>query len=192
MIIEQTFTINAPREAVADFLAQPDRMLYCVPGVEDVQPTESGSHKATLRAKVGPIRATFNGEVSIDASKSPELITASGEGKDRATGTVAKVKLDASLAETEPGVTTISSKADIALRGRLGQFGTGVIQAIAGEMIGQFANCVEQRATGAETGDEATGQVASPNLASTAFRGVAKGAAAKFDSMRRRDDKKGE
>lgn len=187
LIIEQTFTVSAPRDQVAAFLLSPELMLYCVPGVEDVQATDEGIYRATLKAKVGPIRASFTGDVSIDGSESPERITASGEGRDRATGSVAKVVLDAQLAEDEPGVTTITSNADVALRGRLGQFGTGVIQSIAGEMIGQFASCLENRVTGAEQGENSPG-VTSPNLASIAMRGMAKGAAAKISDVRRRGD----
>ena len=184
LIIEQTFTVAAPREKVAAFLLSADSMLYCVPGVEEVSATDTGTYKATLKAKVGPIRASFTGEVSIDGSESPDRIRASGEGRDRATGTVASVVLDAQLSETEPGVTTVTSTSDVALRGRLGQFGTGVIQSIAGEMIGQFASCVESRVTGSELNATPQG-VSSPNLASAAMRGVAKGAAAKLRGSRR-------
>ncbi len=188
MIIEQTFTIAASRDKVAAFLLSPERMLYCVPGVEDVTATESGSYKATLKAKVGPIRATFTGEVTIDGSQSPDVIVASGEGSDRATGSKAQVALEARLAETEPNVTTITSRADVALRGRLGQFGTGVIQSIAGEMIGQFARCVESRSMGDPDADVGPTELNAPSLTSIAMRGMAKGAAEKFKGVRRRGD----
>ena len=187
MIIEQTFTVSGSREEVARFLAAPDQMLYCVPGVESVTQEDDGSYKATLKAKVGPIRASFTGNVSIDSSQTPDRITASGEGRDRATGTVAKVTLDADLTETEPGVTTISSRADVALRGRLGQFGTGVIQSIAGEMIEQFARCVETRVAGDDTG-AAPEAVSSPNLASVAMRGVARSAASRLRGGRNKEE----
>lgn len=185
MIIEQTFTVSGPRAKVAEFLLVPESMLYCVPGVEEVSPAGNGAYTATLKAKVGPIRASFSGEVTIDGSASPDRIRAIGEGRDRATGTVAKVVLDAHLEESEPNVTTITSRADVALRGRLGQFGAGVIQSIAGEMIGQFASCVESRVSGDGGSGSASRGVSSPNLASATLRGVAKSAAAKLRDGRR-------
>jgi uncharacterized protein len=187
MIIEQTFTVSGSREQVAEFLSAPDQMLYCVPGVEEVTLAEDGFYKATLKAKVGPIRASFSGSVTIDSSEAPERIKASGEGRDRATGTVAKVTLSAELVETEPNVTTIISHSDVALRGRLGQFGTGVIQSIASEMIGQFASCVESRVNGDES-QGAPDAVSSPNLASVAMRGVAKGAASRLRGGRKKEE----
>lgn len=186
MIIEQTFTVAAPRDEVAAFLLSPELMLYCVPGVDDVHATDGGTYKATLTAKVGPIRASFAGEVSIDDTESPSRITARGSGSDRATGSMANVMLDAQLSEDDSNVTTITSKADVALRGRLGQFGTGVIQSIAGEMIGQFASCVESKMSNDAHQGKSSQGVASPNLASIAMRGVAKGAAAKIWDVRRR------
>jgi uncharacterized protein len=188
VIIEQTFTISAPRDRVAAFLLAPEQMLFCVPGVEEVRATESGSYEATLKAKVGPIRATFVGEVTLDGAGSPDVIVANGEGRDRSTGSVAKVALEARLAETGPEVTTITSRADVALRGRLGQFGTGVIQSIAGEMIGQFAKCVESRAMGNGDGDDFPQEVSTPSLTSIAMRGMARGAADKLKGARRRGE----
>lgn len=188
MTIEQTFMIAAPRDAVAAFLLNPQEMLYCVPGVESVTETDDGRYQATLKAKVGPIRASFAGTVSIDGRDGPERITASGEGRDRSSGSIAQVTLDARLDETEPNVTTITSSADVTLRGRLGGFGTGVIQSIAGEMIGQFAKCVEARVTGADEDAVSPGEVNAPNLAAVAMRGVARGAAQKLGGIRRKEE----
>ncbi|MDQ3695724.1 MAG: SRPBCC domain-containing protein [Chloroflexota bacterium] len=184
MIIENSFAVAAPRDAVVAYFLDAEQALGCVPGVEGI--TKSGDHAytATLGAKVGPIKANFAGTVTYDPSQAPESIRATGEGRDRASGSLAKVTLDAAFSEPEPGRTLVSTHADLAIRGRLGQFGTGVVQAIADEMIGSFARCLEARITGAApAGAPATGGGAG-GLVAAAARGLVRGGAAKLTGRR--------
>ena len=141
MIIEQTFTVNASRDRTAAFFLDIDRVTGCVSGVENVTEVEPGRYRAVLTVRLGPIRAAFQGEMSLDASQAPERLKATGEGRDRATGSVAKVDFTAELAEDEADRTTVNAVADVALRGRMAQFGTGVMRAAAGELVKEFAAC---------------------------------------------------
>jgi carbon monoxide dehydrogenase subunit G len=180
MIIENSFSIAAPRSEVVAAFLDAERTLSCVPGVTGV--TKEGEHRytATLTAKVGPIKANFAGSVTYDAGQAPEAIRATGEGRDRASGSVAKVTLDATFREPEAGQTHIATRADLAIRGRLGQFGTGVVQAIADEMIGSFARCLEATITGAGPDQHAATEVSGPNLIGAAARGLVRGSAARL------------
>jgi carbon monoxide dehydrogenase subunit G len=188
MIIENSFAIAAPRSDVVAFFLDAERTLACVPGVTGV--TKEGEHRytATLTAKVGPIKASFAGSVAYDAGQAPEAIRAIGEGRDRASGSVAKVTLDAAFREPEPGQTQVTTRADLAIRGRLGQFGTGVVQAIADEMIASFARCLEATIAGATPDHQAATGVSGPSLIGAAARGLARGSAAKLSGRRTEDD----
>ena len=185
MIIEQTFTVDAERERVAEYLQDPERMLYCVPGVERVEHLEDNRYAADLKVKVGPIRAAFKGEFTLDGTQAPETIVAEGQGRDRASGSSVKARLDANLAEAD-GTTTVTTRADIAIRGKLGQFGSGVMQAVSNEMISEFSRCLQARLSGDESATG--GDASSPNIASVAARGVMKGAGEKLSGFRKRGD----
>lgn len=141
MIIEQRFIVRAPLDETAAFFLDIDRVSACVPGVEGVEELEPGSYRAVLGVRLGPIRAAFQGTMALDASESPHRLKATGEGRDRATGSLAKVSFTADLTEEQPGETTVTAVADVALRGRMAQFGTGVMRAAAGEMVEHFAQC---------------------------------------------------
>lgn len=180
MIIANVFTIDAPHDAVAAFFLDPKRFLYCVPGVENVDESGNGEFRAALKAKLGPIKASFSGQVKLDASAMPDKLIATGEGKDSATGSLAKVVLEATLTAIDAGTTRIESRADISIRGRLGQFGTGVIQAMATEMIGQFSACATARVLDNAEQAAASPTASTPNLASIAMKGIAKSAVSKF------------
>lgn len=145
MIIEQTFAVNASHEQTVEFFSDIQQVGSCIPGVEGVRETEPGQYEATLAVRLGPIRAAFKGSVSLDEGQAPARLKASGEGRDRATGSIAKVDFTADLSEDQPGVTTVCTVADLAIRGKLAQFGTGVMKAAAGEIVQEFAACANAK-----------------------------------------------
>lgn len=170
MLIEETFTIDAPKAEVARFLLDVERMGQCVPGVEGLKRLADDRYEASLSVRVGPIQARFKGDVAIDASDAPDTIVAVASGRDAATGSVAQVKFSADLSESETGSTSIRSVSDVTIRGRLGQFGSGVVSATAREMVKSFAECAGNR-LGAHR--DTAGPTAAPGLISILMRGIA-------------------
>jgi carbon monoxide dehydrogenase subunit G len=114
----------------------------CVPGVQDVTQQEDGAWSAVLAAQLGPIKARFAGSIAVDDSDAPERLRARGSGSDRGTGSQAQVSMEATLTEDDAGGTTVDIVADVVIRGRLGQFGTGIIRATAQEMTKVFVECL--------------------------------------------------
>jgi hypothetical protein len=170
VIIEETFRVDSSRPRVAQFLLDVPRMSRCVPGVEGLHRVDDSKYEATLVVGIGPIRAKFEGEVVIDDSEAPEVISAAARGRDSTTGSVAQVDFSAFLTETEEGSTEIRSRSDVAIRGRLGQFGTGVVTSTAREMIRSFAECAAD-AIGSSY-DEARAPSPSPGVLAIVVRGV--------------------
>lgn len=150
MIITQSFILQAERERVAALLTDIERVAGCVPGVANVAMTEPDTYEAVLRIQIGPIKSSFNGSVQVDQSEAPARLAAKAQGKDRSTQSMAKVGFSATLEEIGGGTTRVDAEADVSIRGRLGQFGTGVIQATATQMLNDFATCVNARLDTAE------------------------------------------
>jgi hypothetical protein len=170
MLVEETFTVAAPKAEVARFLLDVPRMGACVPGVEDLQRVDEDRYAATLLVRMGPIQARFKGDVTLDAGGAPDTIVATASGRDATTGSVAQVTFSADLVENGDGSTEIRSVSDVTIRGRLGQFGSGVVTSTAREMVKSFAQCAGQE-LGGVTPD--TDQPSSPpGAASVIGRGL--------------------
>jgi uncharacterized protein len=152
MLIEETFSVDAPKAEVARFLLDVPRMGACVPGVEDLQRVDDDRYAATLLVRMGPIHARFKGDVTLDAGAAPDTIVATASGRDSTTGSVARVTFSADLVESEDGSTEIRSVSDVTIRGRLGQFGSGVVSSTAREMVKSFTQCAGQELTGVGPG----------------------------------------
>lgn len=156
MIIKETFTLSTDVEHAASILLDVDTVAHCVPGVDDVTETEPDRYEASLGMQLGPIKPQFKGWLQVDRTAAPTRLAATADGTDRGTGSVAQVAFTADLSEDD-GRTAVEVTADLRIRGRLGQFGTGVIQSAAKEVLRQFAGCVEAGLTAAASDTAAAG-----------------------------------
>lgn len=145
MIVEDEFVIQQPIERVWDFFIDIPTVSTCVPGVERVEQVGEGAYTGNLRVRVGPIGADFVGQVTIVEAEPPRRLVAKVEGKDRATTSIIHGTFTAALQEAEGGSTVVHHQLDVAIRGRLGQFGTGVIQEVAREVTAAFLTCVQEK-----------------------------------------------
>jgi uncharacterized protein len=147
MIISESFVLHAPRDRVAAKLLDVDAVQACVPGVDEVTVIGPDEYSAVMTVQVGPIRSSFEGTIHIDRTGAPARLAATAEGKDKAGGSSAKIAFDAQLEETSPAVTTVSTSADVKIRGRLGSFGSGVIRATSKQMLDEFVSCLDATLT---------------------------------------------
>jgi carbon monoxide dehydrogenase subunit G len=146
MIIEGSFTVNAPLEETWNFLIDFERMSVCMPGVEDVVREENGdTYTGKVTVKVGPIATSFQGKVIKTDEEAPRLLKAKLQGRDAKTASMVTGEFSSELSEPEAGKTEVAYKFDIAIRGRLGQFGQAVILDTSRQLTDEFVACVRKR-----------------------------------------------
>ena len=92
------YRIPAPREQVWAALNDPATLKASLPGCESLEKVSDHEFAATVVAKVGPVKAKFNGNVTLSNLNPPESYTISGEGKGGAAG-FAKGGADVRLTE---------------------------------------------------------------------------------------------
>jgi carbon monoxide dehydrogenase subunit G len=140
--------IAAPRSAVWDGLNDPEVLRRSIPGCESLEKTSPTEMTATVTAKVGPVKATFGGQVTLSNLNPPESYTITGEGKGGATG-FAKGGADVKLVEDGDG-TLLQYAVKASIGGKLAQLGARLIDGTAKKMaedfFNRFAAEVEQRA----------------------------------------------
>ena len=130
------YRIPASREKVWAALNDPEILKDAIPGCQSLEKTSDTEMTATVISKIGPVKATFNGNVTLSNIRPPEGYTISGEGKGGVAG-FAKGGADVSL--TEDGKDTIlryTAKAQVG--GKLAQVGARLIDATAKQMADQF------------------------------------------------------
>jgi|GEM_PF-106526 len=154
MIIEDKFVISASQQDVWDFFLDIPKVSTCVPGAEKVEQVDDNTFAGTLTVKVGPIKANFSGQATLTDLTPPQSLTATAQGKDKTTSSMVSATFTATLTEIEPGQTEVAFKVDVAIRGRLGQFGQAVIRETAKQITQIFVNCVQTKITEESTNTE--------------------------------------
>src|SRR5260370_20234421 len=72
--------IPAPRQLVWERLNDPETLKQCIPGCETIEKLSDTEFTAKVVAKVGPVRASFSGKVTLSDLDPPAGYTITGEG----------------------------------------------------------------------------------------------------------------
>ena len=128
--------IPAPRQLVWERLNDPETLKACIPGCEAIEKISDTEFTAKLVAKVGPVRASFSGKVTLSDLGPPSGYTITGEGTGGVAG-FAKGSATVSLVE-EGGETVLRYGAQGQVGGKLAQIGSRLIDATARKMADEF------------------------------------------------------
>ncbi|TFL16694.1 CoxG family protein [Jannaschia formosa] len=136
MELNGTRTIAAPRELVWAKLNDPETLKACIPGCEELTGSPGEGFEATVKQKVGPVKATFKGAVTLEDVNAPESYRIVGEGKGGVAG-FAKGAADVTLAEVPEG-TELTYAVEAKVGGKLAQLGSRIVGGFAAKMADQF------------------------------------------------------
>ncbi len=136
MELEGTKVIPAPRARVWELLNDPEVLKSCIPGCTELTGTPETGFEATVVQKVGPVKATFKGAVTLLNVVPGESYTISGEGKGGVAG-FAKGAADVRLTDVEGG-TELAWTVDAQVGGKLAQLGNRIIGGFAKGMADKF------------------------------------------------------
>lgn len=144
--------IAARREDVWKALNDADILAKSIPGCESLEKTEDEGFTATVRASVGPVKAKFKGQVSLENLNPPNSYTLKGEGKGGAAG-FAKGSADVILSD-EDGQTKLSYEVKANVGGQLARIGGRLIEATAKKLSDEFFTNFKQEVEGSEAEEE--------------------------------------
>jgi carbon monoxide dehydrogenase subunit G len=147
MKIEKSFEIGRPREQVWDKLNDVRFVAECLPGASIVGQLGENRYKGRMSVKVGPMAATFNGEIAVDSHRESWSGVVSGKGADSGSGSRASGSMSYSLADGRSLATTrVDIVSDINLAGPLAQFSKGpIVLEIANRITAAFVANFESR-----------------------------------------------
>ncbi|MCO5732651.1 carbon monoxide dehydrogenase subunit G [Rhizobium sp. SSA_523] len=128
--------IAAPRRVVWEALNDPVILQQCIPGCQSLEQRSPTELAATVKLKIGPVSASFQGEVTLSDINPPQSYRISGEGKGGIAG-FAKGFADVVLTE-EGEQTLLSYSADAQVGGKLAQLGSRLIGSTSQKLAQQF------------------------------------------------------
>ena len=128
MIFSQECVIPVDRERLWNFLMDVPRVARCVPGVEHIEAVDAGGYKGRLGVRIGPIRLSptaWRARMRADAN-------------DRRLGGGIRARMSLTLTSVDHG-TRLVIETDLAVLGKIGEFGQPVIRKKADALLEEFA-----------------------------------------------------
>lgn len=136
--MEQTgeYRIQATRDVVWAGLNDPDILARCIDGCETMSRVADDRFDARVKARVGPVRATFTAELTLADIVPPERYIIQANVKGGPAG-FARGSAAVDLAEDGDG-TLLGYRVDAQVGGKLAQVGSRLIDGAARKMADDF------------------------------------------------------
>lgn len=146
MEFSDTRIIKADRETVWAHLNNPETLAACISGCEELTGSPEEGFEAVVKQKVGPVKATFKGNVTISDVDAPNGYQIAGEGKGGVAG-FAKGGAIVTLRDVAEGC-ELSYEVDAKVGGKIAQLGSRLINGFVKKMTNHFFEKFQEIAEG--------------------------------------------
>jgi carbon monoxide dehydrogenase subunit G len=128
--------VPATQQVVWEALNDPEVLRWSIPGCESVNRIGDNELAAAVTAKIGPVKARFNGKIILADIDPPNGYRLAGEGDGGAAG-FAKGAATVTL-EPDGDATLLKYEVDATVGGKLAQIGSRLVDAAARKMADDF------------------------------------------------------
>jgi hypothetical protein len=128
--------IPASQQTVWEALNDADMLRACLPGCETLEKVSDTEMTAKITTKIGPVKATFTGDVTLSDLDPPNGYKLSGEGQGGAAG-FASGSASVNLSEQDGG-TLLRYEVEARVGGKLAQIGSRLIDSVTKKLAAQF------------------------------------------------------
>jgi carbon monoxide dehydrogenase subunit G len=161
MQMNESQRVPASQDTVWAALNNPEILKRCIPGCQSLEMTSPTDMTATVVVKVGPVKATFSGKVTLSDLDPPNGYRIAGEGSGGVAG-FAKGGASVTLEPDGDDATNLRYVVDAQIGGKLAQLGSRLIDSTAKKLAGEFFQNFAAAVAAPETpvGDTSPAQVA--------------------------------
>lgn len=182
MELSNEFEVAVPVEQAWAVLTDVERIAPCLPGAQ-LQEIEGDDFKGIVKVKVGPITAQYKGTATfVEKDDDAHRAVLSATGRDTRGQGNASATIVAQLESRGDATTHVSVLTDLAVTGKVAQFGRGVMADVSAKLLDQFVENLEttvladlpaERATSAAAGTADAPAAAAGSAAAEAATGTA-------------------
>ncbi len=143
MQLENSFQVSAPPDKVFAYLLDVNKVVSCVPGAELTEVVDSTTFKGKVKVKVGPITVAYSGTARISSrDEASRTATLTADGRET-TGPGSAQASATMKVETAGEGSLVQIITEYQVRGRVANFGRGVMEDVSKRLIKDMANCIQ-------------------------------------------------
>jgi carbon monoxide dehydrogenase subunit G len=143
MEIADTFRVSTPLEQTWNVLLDIEGIAPCLPGAQ-LQEVDGNEYRGIVKVKVGPITAQYKGTATLtEVDESGRRIVLDASGRDTRGQGNAKALIKVTMNEDDGG-TRVDVVTELAITGKVAQFGRGVLDDVSAKLLRQFVENLER------------------------------------------------
>jgi carbon monoxide dehydrogenase subunit G len=147
--LTHSFTVDRSVDRTWKVVTDLRRVAPCLPGAA-LLGSDGDEYRGAVTVKVGPITARYEGVARfVERDDAAHRAVIRAEGRDVRGQGSASATIDVRLRPYGTG-TVVTVDTDLALAGRVAQFGRGVVADVSGKLVRQFAERLEAEVATAE------------------------------------------
>jgi len=146
--------IPASRQTVWEALNDADILRACLPGCETLEKISDTEMTAKITTKIGPVKATFTGAVTLSDLDPPNGYKLKGEGQGGAAG-FASGSASVNLSDQDGG-TMLHYEVEAKVGGKLAQIGSRLIDSVTKKLAAQFFTSLVEKLSPSDEAEAAS------------------------------------
>lgn len=160
MELNSEFEVDRPIDETWLLLTDVERIAPCLPGAQ-LEEIEGEEYRGSVKIKVGPITANYKGKATfVEKDDQAHRAVLRAEGRDARQGN-ANATITAQLISVGTG-TKVTVATDLAVTGKVAQFGRGVMAEVSTKLLNQFVKNLETKVLSQPAAREAVGSASTP------------------------------
>ncbi len=181
MELTNEFRVAVPVDQAWAVLTDVERIAPCMPGAE-LQEIEGDEYRGVVKVKVGPITAQYKGMATfVERDDSAHRAVLRAEGRETRGQGNANATITATLISEGEG-TRVSVVTDLAITGKVAQFGRGALADVSDKLLKQFVSNLETTVLADSDGAKVADTTPEPPASAGAGNGAGSATAASANS----------
>lgn len=142
MKINGTYQLNASTTVVWQMLMDPEVLEKVTPGIKKLEPKGSDSFRAISEVSIGPVRGTFEGDLSIKNKIDKESCLLVVDQKSKSGNVVAEIGMQ--FIPLDKNSTEIQYTGEAKMSGLLARMGQRIMSGVVSTLSKQFFQALEK------------------------------------------------
>jgi carbon monoxide dehydrogenase subunit G len=145
MQLDGEVTIATDRESLWQIVSDPEILVLCVPGAEEVEMINERQYRGTIKRGIANINLALEGEVELIELAPPDQMVAEAKGEDDRTGSIMTADAEMELSDIDEE-TMLTYVMDVQFTGRLASIGSRIMKRKIKSDIDTFFDNIRERA----------------------------------------------
>ncbi len=143
MKFEGKVVISSEINKVWDFISDPEKIIQCIPGIQEYSVGEGKRVTAKIKVSIGFIKGVFHASSKVleeDSTKYTAKLSLTGSGAGSGFNGIVDIKLN-----RMDGSTELIWAADVNVSGPLGSLAKPILEGYVRKLVEQLFDCVRQK-----------------------------------------------